>query len=53
MYRKLSSKQISSKESVKHALKAQTSMYKIWPAVSLKCKKINPETFTSQIHVVY
>ena len=53
MYQKLSPKQISDKKYVKHSLKAQSRLYKIWPTVSLKCKKINPETFTSQIHVVY
>ena len=44
---------IKLQKSVKHALKVLSSIYKIWPTVSLTCQNVNSEIFTFQIHVFH
>ena len=44
---------IKLQKSVKHALKVLSSIYKIWPTVSLTCENVNSEIFTFQIHAFH
>ena len=44
---------IKLQKSVKHALKVLSSIYKIWPTVSLTCQNVDSEILIFQIHVCH